>query len=138
MGCFVSDVEQILGGSCFGLAEQSDFLVEHNTVTHHYHTTTVTHHCHTTTVTHHYSQPRGRITIHTTTGTYHWPSRVTSRYPCSAAFSTSFKIDVTSLDRSRPRVKGTMQYEHMLSQPRMIEMNTLGRSGCSRIGATSP
>mmetsp|Transcript_10187 Transcript_10187/g.37725 ORF Transcript_10187/g.37725 Transcript_10187/m.37725 type:complete len:315 (+) Transcript_10187:714-1658(+) len=51
------------------------------------------------------------------------PNRVISLTPCSDSNRTSYSIDEGSLDRSRPRVYGTMQNEHALSHPRMIVTN---------------
>jgi hydroxypyruvate isomerase len=43
----------------------------------------------------------------------------------------------TGRERSRPRVKGTMQYAHMLLQPRMMEMKAVTPFESVRSGAMS-
>ena len=51
------------------------------------------------------------------------PSSVTSFTPCSDRSLTSYSMDAGSLDRSLPRVYGTMQNAHALSHPRMMVTN---------------
>ncbi len=46
-----------------------------------------------------------------------WPSSVTSRTPSAARRSTSVTISPAGRDTSRPRVDGTMQYEHAQLHP---------------------
>src|SRR5690606_34691539 len=53
------------------------------------------------------------------------PNSVTSRYPALKRSAASLTIECGSRLRSRPRVKGTTQKEHMLSQPRMMEINAV-------------
>jgi len=49
---------------------------------------------------------------------------VTSLTPCSDRLLTSCRIEAIGLDLSRPLVKGTIQYVHILSQPRMIDLKS--------------
>jgi len=53
------------------------------------------------------------------------PNKVTSLKPFSDKYLISSSIDSTGLERSRPLVKGTMQYVHMLSQPRIIDLKII-------------
>jgi hypothetical protein len=48
-----------------------------------------------------------------------WPRKVTSRTPSWASRSTSDRTSAAGRETSRPRVKGTMQYEQTSSHPRM-------------------
>jgi hypothetical protein len=50
---------------------------------------------------------------------------------------TSRTIELTGRDRSLPRVKGTMQKEHMLLQPRMTDTNAVTEFFAIRTGETS-
>ena len=53
------------------------------------------------------------------------PNRVTSRYPASKSDFASATIECASRLRSLPLVKGTTQNEHMLLQPRVIEIKAV-------------
>ena len=64
------------------------------------------------------------------------PSRVTSRTPCAESRRTSATMESAARERSRPRVKGTMQKAHMLLQPRMM-LTKAEVAPASRTGATS-
>mmetsp|Transcript_10354 Transcript_10354/g.47506 ORF Transcript_10354/g.47506 Transcript_10354/m.47506 type:complete len:202 (+) Transcript_10354:250-855(+) len=66
-----------------------------------------------------------------------WPSSVTSLTPSSESRLISFKMDPTGLDRSLPRVNGTMQKAHMLLHPRMMDTNAEGPAFGLRTGAMS-
>jgi hypothetical protein len=46
-------------------------------------------------------------------------------------------MDLTGRDRSLPLVKGTMQNEHILLQPRMIDTNAVTEFFAIRTGETS-
>ena len=60
------------------------------------------------------------------------PRSVISRTPASARRRTSSTTEAMGRDRSRPRVNGTMQNEHMLSHPRMTDTNALPSGSTSR------
>ena len=49
-----------------------------------------------------------------------WPSSVTSRTPSAASSRTSSTSSSNGRETSRPRVEGTMQYEHFMLQPALI------------------
>lgn len=67
-----------------------------------------------------------------------WPSRVTSRYPSFSKAAISESIVCGSRLRSRPRVYGTTQYVHILSQPRMTDTNAVTPLPDKRTGDISP